>query len=81
MEAERMSYIAKSLLPPGAEMLGPAECPIAVISGKHRRQIILRAPSMTPLHAAFTAMLAQYRRERRNRHVYLEIDVDPVSVL
>jgi primosomal protein N' (replication factor Y) len=69
-----------SLLPPDADMLGPAECPIGIINGNHRRQLILRGKSMGTLHAAARLMLERYEQGRDNR-VYLEVDVDPVSLL
>ncbi|MDR0455416.1 MAG: primosomal protein N' [Treponema sp.] len=69
-----------SLIPPDADMLGPAECPIGIINGNHRRQLILRGRSMGTLHAAARIILERYEQGRDNR-VYLEIDVDPVSLL
>jgi primosomal protein N' (replication factor Y) (superfamily II helicase) len=69
-----------SLMPPDADMLGPAECPIGIINGNHRRQLILRGKSMGTLHAAARLMLERYEQGRDNR-VYLEVDVDPVNLL
>jgi primosomal protein N' (replication factor Y) len=78
--AGRLAGIAAPLLPADAEMLGPAECPIGVIAGNHRRQIILRGPSMGSLHGAARSALARYEQGRDAR-VYLEVDVDPVNLL
>jgi primosomal protein N' (replication factor Y) len=61
-------------------MLGPAECPIGIINGNHRRQIILRGKSMGRLHAAARTALERYEQGRDVR-VYVEVDVDPVSLL
>jgi primosomal protein N' (replication factor Y) len=76
----RLAATAARLLPGGAELLGPAECPIGLISGNFRRQLILRGPSMGPLHGAAGRLLARYEAEKDSR-VYLEVDVDPVSLL
>jgi primosomal protein N' (replication factor Y) len=76
----RLASLAVPLIPPGADMLGPAECPVGVIAGNFRRQIILRGASMGPLHAAVQTVLARYEKGRDAR-VYLETDVDPVSLL
>jgi primosomal protein N' (replication factor Y) len=76
----RLASIAAPLIPPGADMLGPAECPIGIIAGNHRRHIILRGPSMGQLHAAARIILARYDKGRDSR-VYVETDVDPVNVL
>jgi len=78
--ASRLSSIALPLLPPGADALGPAECPLGIISNQYRRQLILRGKNMGTLHAAASAMLALYENGKDKR-VYLEIDVDPVSLL
>ena len=76
----RLAFLAGPLIPPGADMLGPAECPIGVIAGNFRRQLILRGQSMGALHGAARTLLARYEKGRDNR-VYLEVDVDPVQVL
>jgi primosomal protein N' (replication factor Y) len=76
----RLASLAKNLIPPGADMLGPAECPIGMINDNHRRHIILRGPVMGPLHTASRELAARYEKGRDSR-AYLEIDVDPVSML
>ncbi|MDR1105796.1 MAG: primosomal protein N' [Treponema sp.] len=77
---ERAASLSAPLLPPGADMLGPAECPIGLIAGNYRRQLILRGPSMGALHSAAGTILAGYEKGRDSR-VYLEVDVDPVGLL
>jgi primosomal protein N' (replication factor Y) len=76
----RLAALASPLIPPGADMLGPAECPIGIINGNHRRQLILRGASMGALHGAARILLEHYESGRDTR-VYLEVDVDPVSLL
>jgi primosomal protein N' (replication factor Y) len=76
----RLASLLSPLLPEGADMLGPAECPIGIIAGNHRRQIILRGPSMGPLHGAAREGLARYEKGK-DAKVYLELDVDPLSLL
>ena len=77
---KRLAALASPLIPAGADMLGPAECPIGIINGSHRRQLILRGASMGALHAAARVLLEHYEQGRDTR-VYLEVDVDPVSLL
>jgi primosomal protein N' (replication factor Y) len=62
----------------GAELLGPSECPLAVISGNARHQLLLRTTSFTSTHSALTAFKKEYRPPPG---VYVEIDIDPVSLL
>jgi len=68
------------LLPPGADMLGPAECPIGIINNNIRRHLILRGPSMNALQPAAQQLVARYEKGADSK-TYLEIDVDPVSML
>jgi primosomal protein N' (replication factor Y) len=76
----RAAFLARPLLPPGADMLGPSECPIGVIAENYRRQILLRGPDMGPLHGAARTILTRYEKGKDSR-VYLEVDVDPVNLL
>ncbi|GHV75470.1 primosomal protein N' [Spirochaetia bacterium] len=76
----RLAKLAAPLLPPDADVLGPAECPIGIIAGNHRRQLILRGKGMGTLHASAKAILDAYEKGRDTK-AYLEVDVDPVSLL
>jgi primosomal protein N' (replication factor Y) len=78
--AARLASIAMPLLPPGADALGPAECPLGIIANQYRRHLILRGKDMGPLHAAAGVILARYGKGRDSK-VFLETDVDPVSLL
>jgi primosomal protein N' (replication factor Y) len=66
------------ILPEGAELLGPAECPLGMVAGSARWQIILRSADLGPLHRAVGSALAEYRPPSS---VYVEPDVDPVSLM
>ena len=77
---DHLATLAKPLIPKGADMLGPAECPIGVINNNSRKQLILRGPSMNSIHAAAEKILELYEKGRDSK-TYLEIDVDPVSML
>jgi primosomal protein N' (replication factor Y) len=78
--AARFADLARPLLPPGADILGPAECPIGIIAGNHRRHLILRGPGMGSIHGAARTALLRYNKGRDSR-VYVEVDIDPVSLL
>jgi len=77
---KRLASFAQPLIPPGADMLGPAECPIGIISDNYRRQLILRSPSMSAIHSLAREIILRYEKGKDTK-VYLEIDVDPVSML
>ena len=79
-EAARLASIALPLLPSGADALGPAECPLSIISGQYRRQLILRGKNMGALHTAAGKVITRYAKGK-DAKVYLEVDVDPVSLL
>jgi primosomal protein N' (replication factor Y) (superfamily II helicase) len=76
--ARGAAEILKGLIPADAETMGPAECPIAQISGNWRHQIILRGSSLQPLQKAARAFLTDYKTPQG---LYVETDVDPVSLL
>ncbi len=65
-------------LPPDGEILGPAECPIALIAGTARWQLIVRAPELGGIHRAIRAALDSWEEPSGLR---VEIDVDPVSLM
>ena len=61
-----------------AEILGPAECPIARISGSHRSHLIVRTTRFTEAHERVSAALEDYRAPAG---VHVEVDVDPQALL
>lgn len=62
----------------GVGVLGPAECPIARIAHNYRHQITLRSASSK---AARVSLMRALDGLRRPKTVYIESDVDPVSLL
>ena len=77
---KRLASLAKALLPQDADMLGPAECPIGMINNNYRRHLILRSRKMSSIHFAARELIARYEKGKDTR-TYLEVDVDPVSML
>jgi primosomal protein N' (replication factor Y) len=69
---------AEPLLPKDAELLGPAECPLGMVAGTQRWQIIARAAELGPLHRVIAALLADFKLPPSVR---MEPDVDPVSLM
>ena len=76
----RLASIVQDLVPLGAEFLGPSECPIGMINDNYRRQIILRGSNMNAIHSLARDVVTKYDKGKDVK-VYLEIDVDPVSML
>jgi primosomal protein N' (replication factor Y) len=60
-------------------LLGPAEAPIAVIRGRHRYRLLVRAPRSADLQGFLRALLAAGPPERGGLRV--EVDIDPQSFL
>lgn len=60
------------------DLMGPSECPLAMIATNHRWQILLRAKEMTPLHRLCHNFIRGYKTPQK---VYIEVDVDPVNLL
>ncbi len=80
--AEDTAYDAVKILkqnaPKGMELMGPAQCPIEKINSSWRYQILLKGTSIVPLQSAARKLLFDYRHDNK---VYIEYDVDPVSLL
>ena len=69
---------APAAAPPSPAVLGPVECPIERIAGNYRYHLLLRHPTLGPLHARVTRTYLQFKPPPG---VYVEVDIDPVSVL
>jgi len=61
-----------------ADILGPAECPLARISGNYRWQIIIRSTSF-PILRLVTASFMD--RVKPMGGTFIEVDIDPVNLL
>ncbi len=60
-------------------VLGPAEAPIAVVRGRHRFRLLVRAPREENLQAFLRALLATAPRPRGS--VRVQVDVEPMSFM
>ena len=78
MTSEDAANLIENLKIPGVEILGPSECPLSKISQNYRFQLILRGEKIVPLQNAVRKLLFDYRHPQK---VYIECDVDPVSLL
>ena len=76
--ARGFAELARIRLPAGAELLGPAECPLGMVAGAARWQVIARASELGELHRAMGSALADFKAPASVR---LEPDVDPVSLM
>jgi len=62
----------------GDEILGPAECPLAMVNNNSREQVIVRTTRFGPTHEGIAHVLPTIELPSG---VYLEVDVDPTSLL
>ena len=76
--ADRVGTMLTEALGELGEVLGPAACPIGIIAKNHRYQIIIRTDRFSRTHAVLKQVLNSYAAPSK---VYIEIDVDPVSLL
>jgi primosomal protein N' (replication factor Y) len=60
----------------GIETLGPAEAPLAVLRGRHRRRLLVKADKKAPLQAALRRWLEAAEIPNAVR---VTVDVDPYS--
>ncbi|MDA3850152.1 MAG: primosomal protein N' [Spirochaetaceae bacterium] len=75
-EAEKAAGIFKHW---GAQdLMGPAECALGKVSGNFRYQLLLRAKELSEIHG----LVSHYMKEvELNSAVYIEVDIDPQSLL
>jgi primosomal protein N' (replication factor Y) len=62
----------------GVEVLGPAPAPLAVLRGRHRRRLLVKARRDAKLQDTVAAWLAQVKPPA---HVRLQVDIEPYSFL
>ncbi|MBR4012061.1 MAG: primosomal protein N', partial [Spirochaetaceae bacterium] len=60
------------------EILGPSECALKKIALNYRYQILLRGDSLNILQKTVSMIMCNYKTAA---NVYIEIDIDPVSLL
>lgn len=72
------AQILKENAPKGAEIIGPAECPILKLSQNFRYQILLKGASVIPLQNMARNLQQNYTHPQ---NVFIEYDVDPISLL
>ncbi len=63
---------------PGIEVLGPAPAPFALLRGRHRRRLLLKAARDIAVQPLIRAWLA--RTEVQNA-IRVDVDIDPVSFM
>ena len=59
-------------------ILGPAECPVSIVSGSHRFQVIITTTEFMKAHHILSHALNGYKTPAS---IYAEIDIDPVSLM
>ncbi|HET9148517.1 MAG TPA: primosomal protein N', partial [Acetobacteraceae bacterium] len=82
-EAETADDAARALARSAPEMdglivLGPAPAPFALLRGRHRRRLLVKARRDVALQAVLREWLARARPPRAAR---IDIDIDPLSFL
>lgn len=75
---EKFAALLNGKTGPSTEVLGPAECPLSVIAGNYRFQLIIRTSSFSRFHHHLSEQATHFILPSG---VYMEIDVDPVSLL
>jgi len=81
IQAEGFARALVRAAPPAEKIriLGPAEAPLAVIAGRHRMRILVKAPRESDLQAYMRAWLEQGPKPKAG--VQLGVDIDPYNFL
>jgi len=77
--ADALATAARPALAGEVVMLGPAPAPIERIRGRHRFQILFRAPAQKPLFRVHAALARAARRPAGGAEI--RFDMDPVAML
>jgi primosomal protein N' (replication factor Y) len=72
------SYIKTKHLENDVYVLGPSECALAKVAANYRYQIILQGQNISKLQQCTADLLYNYRH---SSIVYVEVDIDPVSLI
>lgn len=70
--------ILKKFCGKNTDIIGPAECPILKISQNFRYQVILRGLDIRAMQLAISNLMYNYSHPAS---IYIEFDIDPVSLL
>jgi primosomal protein N' (replication factor Y) (superfamily II helicase) len=77
--ARALAFAAYELKDPDIVTLGPAEAPIAMIRGRHRFRLLVKAPREADIQRFLRALLA--RAPKAKGSIRVAVDVDPMSFL
>ncbi len=76
--SEEAAAILRTLITEENAVLGPAECPLAMIAGNYRFHILIKTKNIKKTLKLSADFIASYKTPHG---VYLETDVDPVSIM
>jgi primosomal protein N' (replication factor Y) len=77
---DRARELAESMLTAGVEVLGPAAAPMERRAGHYRAQLLLHAPTHSPLQRLFGLWLPAVEELPEARRVRWSLDVDPLEL-
>ena len=77
---DRARELAESMLTAGVEVLGPAAAPMERRAGHYRAQLLLHAPTHSPLQRLFGRWLPSVEELPEARKVRWSLDVDPLEL-
>ena len=79
LTSARNSLARAAPLHDDVRVLGPAEAPLALVRGRHRFRLLIKAPRAFDMPAYLRDWLAAAPKPKAN--IKLDIDVDPQSFL
>lgn len=77
--AKAVGDLMRSCAQPGGFVLGPAEAPVALLRGRHRRHVLLKARAGSDAIARVRKALRGYSMP--SHKLRMSIDIDPMSLL
>ncbi len=76
--AEEAAVVLRNMITEENAVLGPAECPLAMIAGNYRFHILIKTKNIKEILRISSRFMASFKTPHG---VYLETDVDPASIM
>ena len=79
---ELREFIRKDIkTPPGTEILGPVSCPLEKLKNNYRYHIIIKSNNIKEINKDMGIIKSFHKTSIYLRFIYLEIDIDPISLV
>ncbi len=79
--ARLKKFIPENPPAPGTEVLGPVSCPMEKLKKNYRSHIIIKSGDIREIRRILRLLREEFRSHPLSKHLFIEIDIDPVSMV